>query len=290
MISDRRKNALVFLVPSLILMGITIVLPLVYSFFISFFSADLKYKGLGEFVGLGNYFSAIKDQYFMGSIKTTIIFSVIVVAIEFAIGFAIALLFNTEIKGKTIFFSIVIIPMMITPVAVGLTWRLLLHSTLGVVNWLLSFIGITGHAWLADNSTALGTVIFIDVWQQISYMVLVLLAGLVSLPKEPYEAASIDGASRWQSFRYITLPMMTPTFLVAILLRLITAFKTYDLIYVLTKGGPGTATEVVSYYIYKQAFTHLKTSKAAAMSFILLLILIPVSYIATRILRNRNEA
>ncbi len=289
MLSDRRKNIAIFLLPSLVMLIVTVVVPLLYSFATSFFSLDLKYKGWGEFVGLGNYFSALKDQYFMGSIKTTVIFSVIVVAIEFIVGFAIALLFNTNVKGKNFFFSIVIIPMMITPVAVGLTWRLLLHSTLGVVNWFLSLLGIAGKAWLADNATALATVIFIDVWQQISYMVLVLLAGLVSLPKEPYEAASIDGASKWQSFKFITMPLMAPTFLVAILLRLITAFKTYDLIYVLTKGGPGTSTEVVSYYIYKTAFTHLKTSKAAAMSFILLIILIPVSYIATRILKNRNE-
>jgi len=259
-------------------------MPLIYAFVVSFFSADLKYKGFGEFVGFNNYITAIADELFMGSINTTFIFSIIVVAAEFLLGFAIALLFNTKIKGKEIFFSICIIPMMITPVAVGLTWRLLLHSTLGVVNWALSLIGIEGKAWLVDSNTALGTVMFIDIWQNISYMVLVLLAGLVSLPKDPYEAAAIDGASNWQCFRYVTLPLMTPTFLVAILLRFITAFKTYDLIYVLTKGGPGTSTEVVSYYIYKQAFTYLKTSKAAAMSFILLIILIPVSYLATRIM------
>ena len=120
-------------------------------------------------------------------------------------------------------------------------------------------------------------------------MVLVLLAGLVSLPTEPYEAARIDGASNRQCFRYLTLPMMAPTFSVALLLRLITAFKTYDLIYVLTKGGPGTSTEVISYHIYRQAFTYLKTGNASAMSFILVIILLPLAYLAIRLLWRRRD-
>ena len=277
------------MVPSLVILAVTIAGPLIYSFVVSFFSANLKYPGLGEFVGLKNYFDALGDEYFTGSIWTTFLFSFVVVTMEFVIGFGIALLLNTNIKGKNIFFSIIIVPMMITPIAVGLCWRLLLHNTLGIVNWLLSLIGITGKAWLGDASTALGTVMFIDIWQQVSYMVLVLMAGLVSLPKEPYDAAAIDGSTRWQSFRYLTLPLMAPTFLVAILLRAITAFKTYDLIYVLTKGGPSSSTEVISYHIYRQAFTYLETSQAAAMSFLLLLVLLPLSYLAIRILRNKSR-
>lgn len=279
---------MIFMLPTVIVMGLTIGFPLIYSFITSFFSIDLKHKGWGKFVGFQNYIDAFKDTYYTGSLLRTIIFAVIVVTVEFLIGFGIALLLNTNIKGKSIYFSIIIIPMMMTPVAVGLCWRLLLHNTLGIVNWLLSFIGLQ-HSWLADNSTALGTIMFIDIWQQVSYMVLVLLAGLVSLPKEPYEAAAIDGASNLQSFKKITLPLMMPTFGVAILLRLITAFKTYDLIYVLSKGGPGTSTEVVSYYIYRTGFINLKMSSASAMSFILLLLLVPASYLTVMIMKNRSK-
>ena len=285
-----RKNFMVFMVPTIFLILLTVVAPMAYSFVLSFTNADLKYKGIGDFVGISNYIEVLSDTYFRGSILTTIIFSFVVVAVEFVIGFGIALLLNTNIKGKNVFFSIIIVPMMITPIAVGLCWRLLLHNTLGIVNWLLSLIGISGHAWLGDTATALGTVMFIDIWQQVSYMVLVLLAGLVSLPTEPYEAARIDGASNGQCFRYLTLPMMAPTFSVALLLRLITAFKTYDLIYVLTKGGPGTSTEVISYHIYRQAFTYLKTGRASAMSFILVIILLPVAYIAIRLLWRRSDS
>ncbi len=289
MLSEKRKNFMIFMFPSILILMVTIAGPLLYSFVTSFFSTDLKYSGLGEFVGFQNYMTALQDRYFIDSILTTFHFSIFVVAMEFIIGFGIALLLNTNVKGKNIFFSIIIVPMMITPIAVGLCWRLLLHNTLGVVNWLLGLIGITGHAWLGDSATALGTVMFIDIWQQVSYMVLVLMAGLVSLPAEPYEAARIDGASSFQCFRYLTLPMMVPTFLVAILLRLITAFKTYDLIYVLTKGGPGTSTEVISYHIYRQAFTYLKTGQASAMSFLLVLVLLPVAYLAIRILRRKSD-
>lgn len=288
MISEKRKNSLIFLLPTIVAMALVIALPLLYSFVVSFFSLNLKRSGLGDFVGLGNYISALRDSYYTGSLLRTVIFALIVVAVEFLIGFGIALLLNTNVKGKSVFFSIIIIPMMITPVAVGLCWRLLLHNTLGVVNWILGMIGLN-HTWLADSATALGTVMFIDIWQQVSYMVLVLLAGLVSLPKEPYEAAAIDGASRWQTLKYLTVPMMLPTFGTCLLLRIITAFKTYDLIYVLTKGGPGVSTEVVSYNIYRTAFVNLDISKASAMSFILLIILIPLAYLTVKFMRNRSK-
>lgn len=179
--------------------------------------------------------------------------------------------------------------MMITPIAVGLIWRLLLHSDLGIVNYLLSLIGISGRAWLADASIALKTVMFIDIWQNVPYMVLVILAGLVTLPTEPYEAAAIDGASRIQSFFRLTVPMMIPTFSVVMLLRTITALKTYDLIFVLTRGGPGTTTEVISYHIYQQAFRYLEIGKASAMSYLLLLMIIPVAFLFIKISRNRTN-
>lgn len=208
--------------------------------------------------------------------------------LEFLLGLGIALLLNTNVRGKNIYFSIIIIPMMITPVAVGLTWRLLLHSELGIVNYVLDLIGLTGKAWLADSKLALGTVMFIDVWQNVSYMVLVLQAGLVSLPMEPYEAAKVDGSSALQSFRYLTIPMMAPAFMTVLLMRAISALKTYDLIYVLTKGGPGISTEVISYHIYQEAFRDLELGSASAMSYLLVLVIIPIAVCFVKISKQKN--
>lgn len=287
--SVRRKDFLVFMLPSLIALILVLAVPLVYSLITSFFDTNLKYPGLGEFLGLQNYIETLKDPYFIDSVLTTVKFTVFVVVIEFLVGLSIALLLNNIYKGRNFFFTIIIVPMMITPIAVGLIWRLLLHSDLGIVNYLLSLIGISGRAWLADASIALKTVMFIDIWQNVPYMVLVILAGLVTLPTEPYEAAAIDGASRIQSFFRLTVPMMIPTFSVVMLLRTITALKTYDLIFVLTRGGPGTTTEVISYHIYQQAFRYLEIGKASAMSYLLLLMIIPVAFLFIKISRNRTN-
>lgn len=284
-----RRNFIIFMLPSLIALMLVLAVPLVYSMITSFFDTNLKYRGLGDFVGLQNYIEVLKDIYFLDSVKTTVVFTVCVVVLEFLTGLGIAMLLNNIKKARNFFFTIIIVPMMITPIAVGLIWRLLLHSDLGIVNYVLSLIGITGKAWLADSSIALKTVMFIDIWQNVPYMVLVILAGLVTLPTEPYEAAAIDGASRIQSFFNLTVPMMIPTFSVVLLLRTITALKTYDLIFVLTRGGPGTTTEVISYHIYQQAFRYLEIGKASAMSYLLLLMIVPVAFLFIRISRNRTE-
>ncbi len=286
--SIRKSNFLLFMLPSVIALLLVLAIPLGYSLITSFFDTNLKYQGLGEFVGLQNYIDVIKDVYFRDSVKTTLIFTVGVVILEFLAGLVIALLLNNIRKGRNLFFTIIIVPMMITPIAVGLIWRLLLHSDLGIVNYVLSLFGISGKAWLADASLALKTVMFIDIWQNVPYMVLVILAGLVTLPTEPYEAAAIDGASRTQSFFRLTIPMMLPTFSVVLLLRTITALKTYDLIFVLTRGGPGSTTEVISYHIYQQAFRYLEIGKASAMSYLLLLLIIPIAFLFIKISRSRT--
>ena len=284
-----RRNFVIFMLPSLIALMLVLAVPLVYSMITSFFDTNLKYRGLGDFVGLQNYIEVLKDIYFLDSVKTTVVFTVCVVVLEFLTGLGIAMLLNNIKKARNFFFTIIIVPMMITPIAVGLIWRLLLHSDLGIVNYVLSLIGITGKAWLADSTIALKTVMFIDIWQNVPYMVLVILAGLVTLPTEPYEAAAIDGASRIQSFFNLTVPMMIPTFSVVLLLRTITALKTYDLIFVLTRGGPGTTTEVISYHIYQQAFRYLEIGKASAMSYLLLLMIVPVAFLFIKISRNRTN-
>ena len=277
------------MLPALIVLILVLAVPLCYDLIVSFFDKSLKYKGFGNFIGLNNYLADIKNDEFTGSVVTTWIFTIGVVSIEFILGLLIALGLNSLGKGKNLIFTIIIIPMMITPVAVGLIWRLMLHPQLGIINYLLGFLGIGKVAWLGDSRWALPTVMFVDIWQNIPYMVLVLMAGLVTLPKEPFESAAIDGASRSQSFFRLTIPMMMPTFSVVLLLRAIMSFKTYDLIYVMTRGGPGTVTQVISYTIYNQAYRYLNTGTAASMSIYLVLMIVPIAILFLWLSRNRDE-
>ncbi len=277
------------MLPALIVMIAVLAVPLCYDLLVSFFDKSLKYKGLGNFIGLQNYIADLKNDEFTGSVATTWIFTIGVVSIEFVLGLLIALGLNSLKKGKNLIFTIIIIPMMITPVAVGLIWRLIFHSQLGILNYLLSFFGVEKIAWLGDSRLALPAVMFVDIWQNIPYMVLVLMAGLVTLPRDPFEAASIDGASRTQSFFRLTLPMMMPTFSVVLLLRAIMSFKTYDLIYVMTRGGPGTVTQVISYTIYNQAYRYLNTGTAASMSIYLVLMIVPIAIVFLWLSRSREE-
>ena len=277
------------MMPALIVMILVLAIPLGYDILVSFFDKSLKYKGLGDFIGLTNYIADLKNDEFTGSVATTWIFTIGVVLIEFVLGLLVALGLNSLGKGKNLIFTIIIIPMMITPVAVGLSWRLMLHSQLGIVNYLLSLVGVGKIDWLGNTSLALPTVMFVDIWQNIPYMVLVLMAGLVTLPREPFEAASIDGATRNQAFFRLTLPMMMPTFSVVLLLRAIMSFKTYDLIYVMTRGGPGTATQLISYTIYNQAYRYLNTGTAASMSIYLVLMIIPIAILFLWLSRSRED-
>lgn len=277
------------MLPALIVLVLVLAVPLCYDLLVSLFDKSLKYDGLGNFVGLQNYIDDLKNDNFTGSIATTWKFTIGVVCLEFIFGLIIALALNSIRRGKNLMFTIIIIPMMITPIAVGLTWRLMLHSQLGIVNYLLGKLGLTGISWLGDPKFALGTVMFVDIWQNIPYMVLILMAGLVTLPREPYEAAAIDGANRFQTFFRLTVPMMMPTFAVVLLLRAIMSFKTYDLIYVMTRGGPGTATEVISYTIYNQAYRYLNTGTAASMSIYLVLMIVPIAIFFLWLSRSREN-
>ena len=282
---NRRDMAILFL-PAMLCIAAVVVFPLAYSLILSFTDTNLRSQGLGDFVGLKNYVTALTDEYFRKSIFTTLKYTVVSVVFELCIGYLIAALLNRVGRGRELFFSIIIVPMMISCVAVGMIWRLLLHPELGIVNYVIECLGGTGRAWYGDASLALGTLIFIDVWQETPYMSLLILAGLVSLPKDPYEAAIIEGANGVQTFWRITLPLMKPTLIVATLLRAIGALKTYDLVYVVTKGGPGVSTEVMTYNIYKQAYQYLNTGRAAAMSYILLLIVMAISVFFVKMSRR----
>ncbi len=277
--------------PTIIVLVLIILAPLLFSFLVSFFHYTFIEPGFHTFIFFGNFDSAFQDKYFWNTLRVTLTFVLLVVPLEFLLGFGISLLLNRDIKLKGLYYTILTIPMVMSPVAVGLIWKLLLHPDLGVVNYFLSSIGVPFINWFASSKMALWTIVFVDIWHQVSFMILILLAGLASLPKDVYEAAIIDGASSWQSLVYITLPLLKPVITIAILIRTIFAFKTYDLIYIMTRGGPGVSTEIISYYIYKKTFMELDLSRASAISYVLLLIVMfLVVFLYTFIVREKERS
>jgi len=256
--------------PGLAALLLIILFPIFFTIFTSFHDYTLIHPNFETYTGLEKYSEALGEGYFRTSIWTTIRFVIASVVIEFMIGFTVALMLNTVQRFKTIYYFILLMPLLINPVVVGLTWRMLLHSELGIVNYVIGLVGIPGVNWLGDPNIAFWTVVLVDIWHQVSFMAILLLAGLSALPREPYEAARMDGASAWRCLIHITLPLMRPVITVALLLRMIFAIKTFDIVFIMTKGGPGTATDLISYYIYRSAFFGLDVAKASAMSVLLL--------------------
>jgi multiple sugar transport system permease protein len=275
--------------PAVVVLVLVIVAPLLYSLFISLHKYVLQF-GLGEFIGLKNYLVAFTNEEFLVSMKNTSVLTVSVVALEFLAAMGLALILNRDdIKGKKLYTVILLIPVMMPPIAVGLIWRLMLHPDLGIINWFIGLFGAPKLGWYGDPKLAMLTVIGVDAWHETSLILIILIAGLSSLGKSAYEAAVVDGAKPLQIFYRITLPLMTPVITVAVLLRMIAAIKTYDLIYVLTKGGPGFKTETMSYYVYLMAFRKLSMGDAAAQSFILLVIILIFSFILIKVMERGQQ-
>jgi len=272
-INDRRYGYLLA-APTVLIVLLIILFPITFALISSFFDYTLINKSFNNFIGLDNYVNSINDEQLFNSISVTFFFVVLVVLFEFLLGFFIALLLNSIDRFKSVYYFILLLPLLINPIVVGLIWRMFLHPQLGILNYLLSLISISPINWLGDPKMAFVTIIFVDIWHQVSFMIILLLAGLSAIPKEPYEAARSDGAGILDCFIHITLPYMRPVIIVTILIRLIFAVKTYDLIYIMTKGGPGDATDLISYYIYRSAFISLNLGEAAAMSTILLFIIV----------------
>ena len=286
--SDRRDRRFGWLMasPSLALLFLVILFPVFWALFTSLHDYTLIAPNFDTFTGLGNFTKAIGEPEFRHTLLLTGFFVLAVVLLEFALGFLVALMLNSVERFKPIYYAILLCPLLMNPVIVGLIWRMFLHPTLGIVNYLLSTVGIDPVNWLGSTSVALWTVVMVDIWHQVSFMIVLLLAGLSALPKEPYEAARVDGASIWQSFWRITVPLMRPVIIVTLLIRLIFAVKTYDLIYIMTRGGPGVATDLVSYFIYRTAFVSLNIGEASAMSIILLGIILGLTAYLYRYMRS----
>ena len=274
--------------PGLATLLIIILFPIIFTIITSFYDYTLLNPHHDSFVGLDNYQEVIEEEYILDSALITSQFVLSTVLIEFFIGFVIALSLNTVKRLKTVYYIILLAPLMINPVVVGLIWRMILHTELGIFNYLLKLLDINRVNWLGDNDPAFWTIIFVDIWHQVSFMTILLLAGLSALPREPYEAARMDGASSLRCLISITLPLMRPVITVAILLRLIFSIKTFDIIYIMTKGGPGISTDLVSYFIYRSAFFGLDIGRASALSVGLLIIVLFLTFFLYKYMRSLN--
>jgi multiple sugar transport system permease protein len=253
--------------PALLMMLPLSVLPLANLFLTSFYNVSWSGgRAVWMPAGLSNYAALAGDDLLQTGITNTLIFAVFAVGGQMLLGFALALLCVRVTSGRVLYRTIFILPILIPGIVVGAMWKLLLNFDFGLVNQLVVLIGFDPVNWLGARETALASVILVDIWHWTPFCFLLFLAGLESLPQDIYEATKIDGATIWQELVYVTLPMMLPTIVVTFAFRLILAFKVFDEVYLLTSGGPGTATEVLSFTLYQRFFREDKTGYGAAMS------------------------
>jgi len=274
-IRNKKYIPWLFHLPTLITLFMITMVPFIYVVILSFRAYSLAIPRFhGQFVGLANYAKLLfNDNRFWGSLLITAEFCLVVVSIELILGMGIATLLNQKIRGRRIFTCLIMIPMMLAPVTVGLMWRFLLNAEFGIVSYFIKILGIDLKAGLLGaKETALFTIMVIDIWEWTPFATLIMLAGLRSVPLEPVEAARIDGATGLQIFRHIALPLTKPLIVVAVLLRSIDSFKIFDQVYILTGGGPGSTTELVSMYAYRITFKNWNMGYGAAVVLILFLI------------------
>ncbi|MEA4908353.1 MAG: sugar ABC transporter permease [Chloroflexi bacterium] len=281
---------LVLLLPLLIFVAVIAIYPLFFSFRISLFDYRLTDPNQTQtFVGLDNYIRAFTDPVVVSSFSNTLTYVAGTVVGEILLGLGLALLFSAETKLAQIIRSFLLMPMALPPLVVGLIWKSLYNADFGVIPYYLKLLGMdVGHGPLGEIATAMPAVIIIDIWEWTPLLMVIFLAGLKSLPNEPYEAAYVDGASRWQSFTYITLPLLKPTFLIALLLRTMQAFKVFDTIYATTAGGPGSATTVLNYRIYTVGMTFFDMGYAAALANILLVVIAILSILYVMVMERQQ--
>jgi multiple sugar transport system permease protein len=273
----------VLVAPALAVLLTLSIYPLIYSITVSL--------QVGENWGLSNFRRLLSDNFFLTAMAHTFVFAIAALTCEFLLGLGLALLLNSQIRGRGFFRASLLVPMMLPPVVAAVVWRLLLNPDFGAINGTLKQIGIdtTSLTWTASPVLAMLSVIAVDVWQWTPFVFLVLLAGLQAIPQEPYEAALIDGSSRWQTFWHVTLPLLRPAILIVLLLRTMDLLRVFDQIFILTEGGPGFATETISLYIYRAAFRFFDFGYAAAMSFVLLAITNVISVVYIRFLKHETR-
>lgn len=273
----------IFPLPAAIFIVVMMVFPILYTFFVSFTDWNMSSGGTANFIGLGNYVAMFQEPRFYNAFWLTLYFTALAVSVETVLGVIIALILDREFRGKNLAKLILLLPMVATPVAVGLSWTLFYEPTIGLGNYALKLLGLPASKWLASKFAVIPSLALVDIWQWTPMISLIVMAGLAGLPAEPYEAALVDGATPWQTLRRITLPLLRPTILIAMVLRSIDALKTYDIIYVMTAGGPGFASETLNIYAYNLGFGYFRFGAASSALVALFALVLGFSLVVLKI-------
>ncbi|MEF3306123.1 carbohydrate ABC transporter permease [Paenibacillus sp. GYB003] len=255
----------IYVIPAVLFVLVMMLFPIIYTFRISFYEWSMSATTPPKWVGLSNYVALMKDTRFWHATYATFYFTIVALVVEVVLGVAIAVLLARQFRGKNVVKTIFLLPMVATPVAMGLVWMLIYEPTIGVANTLLKALGFQPLLWLASTSQVIPSLIIVDVWEWTPMISLIVMAGIATLPSDPYEAADVDGANGWQKFTSITLPLLRPTILVAAMLRLIDVLKTFDIIYATTQGGPNFASETLNLYGYVLGFQYFKLGAASSL-------------------------
>lgn len=275
-----------FILPALVLVAAVIVFPWLFTVWMS--GNAWQVGSAPRFVGLENYLRLASDARFWESMWHTLYYTVLSVVAPLILGTLAALVFDSKMPLRGLLRGIFVMPMMATPVAVALVWTMMFHPQLGVLNYLLSLVGIPSQAWIFEQGTVIPSLVLVETWQWTPLIMLIVLGGLASMPREPFEGAEIDGANAWQKFRYITLPMILPFMMIAVIIRSIDALKSFDIIYAMTQGGPGTASETINLYLYNVAFAYYDIGYGSAIAVVFFVIIIVMSLVLLH-LRQRAK-
>ncbi|MDB5054083.1 MAG: sugar transporter permease [Bacilli bacterium] len=262
----------IYTLPAVLFVLIMMGFPILYTVRISFYEWSMSAISPPKWVGLSNYMALFKDTRFWHAVGSTFYFTIGALVLEVFLGILIAVLLFRDFRGKNIVKTLFLLPMVATPVAMGLVWMLIYEPTIGVANMILKSLGFKPLLWLASTHQVIPSLIIVDVWEWTPMIALIIMAGLATLPSDPYEAADVDGASFWRKFMSITLPLLRPTIIVAAMLRLIDVLKTFDIIYATTQGGPNSASETLNLYGYVLGFQYFKLGMASSLLVIFFLI------------------
>jgi multiple sugar transport system permease protein len=244
-----------------------------------------------EYVGIGNFLTMLTNEIFWISLRNTLVFTIVTVITQFVLGFGTALLLNRNWHSRRVrsmIRSALIIPMMFTYVVVGLLWAMMMHSELGIINYLLSLVGLRPVGWLSNANVAMISVIIVDLWFRTPFVTLLMLSGLQSVPVEPKESAVIDGANKLQVFWYVVVPLLRPVILVVLVLRTMWNFISFDTVFILTRGGPGYSTELLTLFGYKTAFSYYRMGEASAISFSILALVLVFTYFYIKLIGQED--
>ncbi|CAG5086364.1 Sugar ABC transporter permease [Thermobacillus xylanilyticus] len=284
-----RWNGYLFLLPALLFLAIFVLFPILYNVVLSLQDVDVyNLNGEHHFIGFDNYEKVFKSSVFYTAFRNSAVFTVLSIVFQFAIGFALALYFNQKFPGYSTMRSLMLLAWMLPVVIIASVFQWMMNGDYGVLNFLLQSLGIIDEprSWLSDSRTSLLSTVVANIWTGIPFNMIILLSGLQALPEHLYEAARLDGASRFAQFRLITVPLMKPTILILLMLGIIYTFKVFDMVYIMTAGGPVNSSTVLPIYSYELSFTKLEFSQGAAVSMIMFIILV---FIAIAYLRVMNK-